>query len=201
MADALGFSWNGTAMVPLPHFQRRWRDGRTYWFRESRSPETHNHQFAWLADALLNLPEHYKDRFATPEHLRKWALIKTGFRDERIVHFSSHEDALRAAALVGAMDDFAVVVVTGNIVTIYTAKSQSEVAMGKEDFQASKQAVLEEIASMIGVAPEVMGGQSRHKRTRERKPRQIESPSIVTDHARQDEAALARIGRGKVGAS
>ena len=43
------------------------------------------------------------------------------------------------------------VTVEGCIVTRYTAKSQSYRAMGKQTFEASKRAVLDVIADMLGV--------------------------------------------------
>ena len=52
------------------------------------------------------------------------------------------------------LDDFAIVVVTGSVVTRFTAKSQSQRAMGKADFQASKDAVLDLAAQLIGATPQ-----------------------------------------------
>ena len=46
---------------------------------EIRSSATHNHEFAWLKDAWLNLTEELADQITTQEHLRKRALIDSGF--------------------------------------------------------------------------------------------------------------------------
>ena len=54
------------------------------------------------------------------------------------------------AAIARQADDFAVVTVTDRVVTIRQAKSQSKAAMGKETFAASKRAVLDYAASLIG---------------------------------------------------
>jgi hypothetical protein len=56
------------------------------------------------------------------------------------------------AAFVRAQDDFAVVAVSDAVLTVYTAKSQKLSAMGKRDFQASKTAVLDYAAGLVGVA-------------------------------------------------
>jgi len=49
------------------------------------------------------------------------------------------------------MDDYAVVVARDAVVVVWTAKSQSMKAMGKVEFQRSKDAVLTECARLIGV--------------------------------------------------
>ncbi|HZH10599.1 MAG TPA: hypothetical protein VEZ24_09525 [Microvirga sp.] len=54
------------------------------------------------------------------------------------------------------MDEYSVVVVRGPIVVVRKPKSQSRRAMGKEEFQQSKQAVLEIVSNMIGVQPEAL---------------------------------------------
>ena len=56
------------------------------------------------------------------------------------------------AAFVKPMDEFAIVTVSEAVVNVWTAKSQSVKAMGKKDFQASKDAVMAILAEMIGTA-------------------------------------------------
>ena len=118
--------------------------------RGGRSKVSHDHFFASVEEAFKNLPEDLKDDFASAEHLRKWALIKAGFRDERSIAASSKADALRIAAFIKPMDEFAVVVVREAMVTQYVAKSQSLRAMGKAEFQRSKDAVFDVLAQLIG---------------------------------------------------
>ncbi len=128
---------------------------------EDRSATSHNHFFAALNDAWLNLPEEISERFPSAEHLRKWCLIKAGYRDERTIVASSKAEAKRIAAFVKPMDDFAVVVVKEATVIVATAKSQSVRAMGRKEFQESKQAVLEIAAEMIGRSPEMLAQPGR----------------------------------------
>lgn len=117
---------------------------------EERSGNSHSHYFAALNEAFKNLPEIYADKHPTMEHLRKWCLIKSGFREERSIACASAEEAERIAAFIKPIDDFAVVLVHESSVTVYTAQSQSKRAMGKAKFQASKQAVLDVLAIMLG---------------------------------------------------
>jgi len=156
-------TWTGTAFEPAsPVWAKRATDqyviGERYVLdiREDRSKLSHDHFFVCLGDAWRNLPEALAEKFPTPEHLRKYALVKAGYRDERTIACSSRAEALRLAAFIKPMDDFAVIVTSEATVTVYTAKSQSMRAMGKRDFQASKDAVLEIIADMIGTTVEAI---------------------------------------------
>lgn len=124
---------------------------------EERSGKSHNHFFASLQDAWANLGEDAAERFPTSEHLRKWALIKAGYRDERTIVCASKAEARRIAAFVKPIDDYAVVIAREAVVAVLTAKSQSVRAMGRADFQASKEAVLQIVAEMIGAQPDQLG--------------------------------------------
>lgn len=150
-------TWDGDAFVPASAHWARLADkhfvvGQTYPLevREDRSSASHRQYFSCINEAWQNLPDHLAERFATPDHLRKYALIKTGWRDERSIACSSKAEALRLSVFVRAMDDFAIVTVSEAVITVYTAKSQSLKAMGKADFQKSKDDVLGLLASMIG---------------------------------------------------
>ncbi len=151
----IAFHWDGESMIPLnPRLADRYYVvGETYRLepREDRSQISHNHYFASIKEAHQNLPEHLAERFATPDHLRKFALIKAGYRDERSVICASKAEAQRVAAFIRPLDDFAVVVASECVVTIYTAKSQSLRAQGKKDFQRIKDRVLDIVSAMIGV--------------------------------------------------
>lgn len=116
---------------------------------EDRSAATHNHQFAWLYDAWQNLPEDIADQYPTPEHLRKRALIDAGFYDETIIDAGTNAAAIRVAAAVRAIDTFALVFVRKCFVIRRTAKSQSRRAMKKDEFQASKTAIMEVIDALV----------------------------------------------------
>lgn len=151
------FAWDGDAMVPAgSHWIRQANKhfvvGQRYPLevREERSSQSHAHYFACINDAWQNLPESLAERFPTPDHLRKWALIRCGYADERSVVCGSKAEAQRVAAFIKPMDEFAVVMAKDAVVTVWTAKSQSMKAQGKKAFQESKDKVLDFVASLIG---------------------------------------------------
>jgi hypothetical protein len=155
--------WNGDAFVPRAHLKTHCDEELTVHelyrleIREERSQASHNHYHAAIHEVWLNLPEDKAARWPSPDHLRKWALIKAGYRDERSIVASSKAEAQRIAAFVRPIDTYAVVLVKDACVLVYTARSQKYRAMGKKDFEASKAAVLDVIAQEIGMSVEDLG--------------------------------------------
>ncbi len=152
------FEWNGEVMIPL-HPRRADKTfvvGQRYSLvqHEDRSEASHRHEFAWLKEAWQSLPEHLAERFPTSKHLRKWALIRAGYSNSHTITCRSKAEALRIAAFIRPMDEFAVVVVQGTTVTRYTAKSQSKRAMGAKTFYESKERIMEVVARMLDVEPQ-----------------------------------------------
>lgn len=160
MTAPIGFFWDGEAMVPRSRFaklcDKLFVVGADYPLvvHEERSGQSHRHYFVSVHEGWQNLPEDVASEFPTSDHLRKWALIKAGYCDRRSIVCASKAEALRVAAFIEPIDEFAVVTVSEATVTVYTAQSQSQRAMGKKVFQQSKVAVLDIIASMVGVKPE-----------------------------------------------
>lgn len=156
-APPMAFDWDGEAMIPRhPRLaDRHFVIGETYRLavQEDRSSASHRHYFTAIAEAHANLSDAWAQRLPTPEHLRRYALIKAGIADSHTLVASSKAEAQRLAAFIRPVDEFAVVTVEGCTVTRYVAKSQSYRAMGKADFHASKDAVLSIVAVMIGVTP------------------------------------------------
>lgn len=162
-APPIPCQWTGEAFVPIG---RGRRDADRYFVigerytlveEKQRSAASHRHYFAQVNEAWANLPEERMRDFASADHLRKFALIMTGFRDERTLVASSRAEAQRLAAFVRPIDEYAVVTVEGSLVRVLTAKTQNMRAMDKATFQASKDAVLAYLAEMIGVEPEALG--------------------------------------------
>jgi len=153
------FLWDGEVMRPAsPAWAGRadkiYVIGEQYSLEqyEDRSQSSHGHYFASLNEAWRNLPEALAEQFPTVEHLRKFALIEAGFCSVSTMPCAGEAGAKRVADFIRPLADFAVVTASKNIVTVRTAKSQSFRAMGKADFQRSKEAVLEIVAGMIEVA-------------------------------------------------
>ena len=167
LAPPMPFRWTGDAFEPLPRFQKladeRFVIGEVYHLEEhqERSAKSHRHYFAMIKEAWENLPE-TEVRWPTPEHLRKWALIKAGYYDEKTVVCATKAEALRwTPVLVQASGEYAVVVPRGPVVTIYTAKSQSVKVMGSKAFQESKDKVLQIVSDLIAVTPAQLDHQAR----------------------------------------
>ena len=162
MVAAFTYQWEGGVLRPLTVFveqaAKQFAEGACYQLAlvDERSQAAHNHYFGLIKEAFDTLPEHWGDRFANEDHLRQWCLIKRGFRKESIVVATSLKQAGSIAALASTLNNYAVVQVRENIVTVYVARTQKLLrnhpdGMDKHDFQASKQAVLEECAHMLGV--------------------------------------------------
>lgn len=116
-----------------------------------RSTNSHAHFFACLNRGWQSLPEEMAEQYPSPDMLRKKLLIKAGFCSERSIVCSSKAEAQRMAAFIAQGDAYSVVIPRLAMVSVYTAESQSMRAMGKARFQASKTAVLDALADLLGV--------------------------------------------------
>ena len=164
-APLLIAEWEGDVLRPLLRFMKelnaRLVVGERYRIDiiEERSERSHRAYFAAVNEAWMSLPEDKADLFPTAEHLRKYALVKTGYADHRSIVCASKAEAVRLAAFIKPMDAFAVVTVRDAVVNVWTAKSQSSHAMGKKDFLASQQAVRDLCAGLIGVTGQALANE------------------------------------------
>lgn len=160
MLPPIHCEWTGEAWKPLARFHNLVNAqlivGEVYplVINEERSPASHAHEFAWLKDAWLSLPESMATEFPSPEHLRKFALIKSGYCNMQTYVCGSKAEAMRWATNLRPLDEFSIVEVRGTTVVRFTAQSQSKRAMGREAFQDSKTKILEVVADMLSVSPE-----------------------------------------------
>lgn len=163
VADADGVVRTTPAMVPHRRFGnvcgRQFSLGESYMLdvEEFASTKSRRHYFACLRTAWLNLPESIAARYPTITHLRKAALIKTGYRTEQHLALANNDEALRVAAVIKTVDEFAILIVKENMVRVCVAQSQSTHAMNKQQFQESKVAVLDLVAGLIGVTAAELG--------------------------------------------
>lgn len=158
--------WDGESFTPINQRFARRADkdfvvGEVYHLvpEEPRSMSSHRHQFAWLREAWLNLPEGLAELYPTEEHLRKRALIEAGYYTEQAIDAGSRAAALRVAALVRSLDEFALTKIEGATVLVRRPRSQTLRAMGAKDFRVSKTAILTIIADMLSVSPEKLSKQ------------------------------------------
>lgn len=178
--------WQGDSFAPLNQHWAKQADqlftvGLVYRIVtvEERSAKSHKHFFAEVNEAFEHLPESLAARFPTPERLRKFALCMAGFADERSIVCSSKAEALRVAAFIRPMDEFSIVDVREATIKVFTPQSQSVKAMGKAEFQRSKNEVFRVIAELINVAPETLAHEAQLHA----------SPPTAPSHARQKERA------------
>lgn len=160
MSDYL-MTWQGNAFYPsrglLLAMQERYETGKAYVveIKETRSASSHRHFFAQLKDLWQSMPETIGLQFPTVEHLRASALIATGWYDETQFHMANNDEAMKLASYQKAEDTMKAVAVNGNIVVVRSPKSQSMKAMGRKDFQKSKEDVLGYADDIVnGVIPE-----------------------------------------------
>ena len=123
---------------------------------EERSGASHNHYFACVADAHANLPDELAIQFPSPDHLRRFALISTGYCNSHAITLDSVEEARKVYAFIKPIDQFSVVSLKGCVVTVFTAHSQSNRAANKALFRQQKEAVLGFLATMVGTTKEAL---------------------------------------------
>ena len=79
----MDYAWDGESMFPrVPRLaDKHFVVGLSYRLvpHEERSMAQHRYYFASINEAWKNLPEDLAERFATPDQLRKFALIKAGY--------------------------------------------------------------------------------------------------------------------------
>lgn len=117
-----------------------------------RNMAAHRFYFAELKSIWNSLPEDIAEQYPSAEHMRKYALCKVGFCHETKSVFTSHRDAVLAAAFAAASKDYAIVDVEKNVLRCWVPESQSVRAMGADRFKRSCRAVLDYGYGLIGVA-------------------------------------------------
>ncbi|MGB6087757.1 hypothetical protein [Parvibaculum sp.] len=154
------FQWQGDAMVPATRFwqaecDKRFVVGENVTLEEihARSHATHAHYFAVLKQIWDTLPDHLRPQFGNPEILRKHALIRTGYHTMVQHACKSAAEAERLATVIRPYDAYQIATVEGSVVTVYHAVSQDMRSMNKATFQASKEAVLNWCAELVGADP------------------------------------------------
>ena len=126
---------------------------------EDRSPASHRHYFARIAELWQNLPEWLANDFTNPTHLRKFALIKAGYCSKRIFHCRNTREAVETADYISDLDPYVICEIVGSrtspaaVLTVWRAESQNMRAMKRHRFQASKTEVLEVIERMVASRP------------------------------------------------
>ena len=153
MSDTLPMLYEGNGLFRCLHPKRVKLDvGEVHGWQmaEHRSKASHDHFFAIINEAWKNLPEDMGDDFPSPEHLRKWALIKAGFCSETRIACANNNEAMTLATKAKSLDKYSIVAINGKAVTIWTADSQRRDAMSRQAFQEAKERALHIISNLIG---------------------------------------------------
>lgn len=161
MSETMSFRWANGGFFPTTRFSERAReefvDGAVYWMGvdPERTERSHNHEFAWVAEAWRSLPDAIAADYPNPEMLRKKALIATGWCNIKDHACASRAEAQRLArALQAELDEYVVVIVRDDVVRVCRAKSQAKNRMKAAQFQQSKTDILRWISDLLGVDPE-----------------------------------------------
>jgi hypothetical protein len=160
----IGCWWTGDTLTPLRVSTKLANEklvvGQRYVaeLHEPRSEASERHFFAVLKELWLNLPEGNESRFPDPETLRKFALVATGHCTvNQYVATTKAEAARLCASLEKEAPQYSVVSLNGLVVTVARPLSQSRKAMGKEQFQKSKDDVLGWVGNLVGVSAPRLG--------------------------------------------
>lgn len=156
----LRMMWIGTGFEPVnPHVARKADEeyivGQVYIVtaEHQQSALSRAHQFAWLHDAWLSLPDHISARFLDEDQLRRHALIAGGFASTTVIDCATNAEARRWMKILTGEDPYCIIKVEGTSLMRFTARSQSTRSMGAKDFQASKDAVLRYVSDLLDANP------------------------------------------------
>lgn len=170
------FTWDATrrVMVPLDRFSNiaasQFNDGEEYnlEIREHRSSKSHAHYFACINEAWKNLRGETAQILFNPNILRGWALVQAGYCDQQIVHAPDKDSAIKMAVFARKLAgdegyaEIKIKKIDGEwYVQSRLPRSQSRAAMNKEEFQASKTAVLDILAGTIEVTRKTLETEGR----------------------------------------
>ena len=118
-----------------------------------RSEAFHGKYFATISEAWTHLPMPWDQMLPTPEHLRKYALIKAGWCDSIIMPMKSKTDAIASVHAMKLLDAYCIATATGNVLTIWKARSQRKAFQSAKEFYETAVRVFDVIGGIIGVDP------------------------------------------------
>ena len=161
MADLLPIvcNWNGENFSPIMGHKatakKQCLTGQSYIFElsEQRSAARHRAYMAFIGQCWASLPEELTRKHPSPDHLRKYALIVTGYCTTQDFVCQSRKEAERTAFALAAMDSdrYAIISIHDCIVRVQRAESQSYRAMGKQRFNESQEAVENYVGELLNV--------------------------------------------------
>jgi len=109
--------------------------------------------FACIRDSHANLRDDDLARFPSSEHLRKHALIAAGWCDVMTVVAGSKAAAPGIAHAIQSKDRYCVIIINGDVLTVYTARSMARRSLKKPQFLDVAEKAFAWIARTTGVDP------------------------------------------------
>lgn len=106
--------------------------------------------FAIVREVWQTLPDDLVQRYPSPEHLRKAALISVGWCDSTTVAAGSKTAAPEVAAMARRLDRYAVATITGTVVQVFTARSMSKRHCPKSAFIPISGQVYDWLSQLVG---------------------------------------------------
>lgn len=132
-------------------------DGKIYDIEivQERSQKSHGHFFASLSEAFSNLPELHRLDIPSIEHLRKRALIHTGWAHTFKIPCASGRAMNDLWKLMRETDEYVVCLPDPktHVLTVYKARSMSKKEMRPKEFQQCKDDVLKWAWGLVGMEP------------------------------------------------
>lgn len=119
---------------------------------EPRSVSWERKFFAIVNSAWMNLPWDMQQEFATPDELRKWALIQTGHCHERKGVMASNKAVLEYMSSPRATDDYVLFSVNGATFVERRPMSMRRDQMNREQFNKAADDVIACLAKLLGVS-------------------------------------------------
>ena len=162
--------WVNGRLIPAARFMKQCReafvDGELYVveIQHQRDWIGHKAYFGKLSQLFRNWPEQYERQFDSAEHLRAWALIRTGHRVERQYVCATKAEAVRQAAVLRSEKPYTEISVNENVVVVWEALSQHSTAMGAKAFAKSSQDVVAFLCDLVGTTEEELTAQFKSTR-------------------------------------
>lgn len=157
--------WRDGTLIPLDKFQpdcRRFFVHDGIYVVEADRPEHIAANKAYHAEIRTlwsNLPETLDVHYPKPEHLRKRALIKTGYYTANYVTLETEEEARVVQSIMKPLDEFSVVIRRNNVVRVYRPRSQrlrreedDAVRMDADELKQSRKDVLDFCRALVSVS-------------------------------------------------
>ena len=169
-------TWHGDALKPSTKTFAKLLDeqlviGERYivQIEAQRNWVAHRAYMATVGELYKNWPESAERQFESRDHLRHWALIRTGHctRSEHVCE--THAEAIRLAAALRSVVPYCEIAVARNLVLRLTAQSQKSLAMGAKEFKQSCNDVIEFLCEYVGVTEQ----QLKERRSADRAARSL----------------------------